>query len=172
MASTERDQRVTQRRRARRPARADQAWTDLAGTGGAAVNGFDQTFDGDSLYALRSAVAAHATHLGLTEARVADLVLVAHELASNAVRHGGATTAAPGRIELWREDRTLLCRVSDSGPGIADPHARRLDDVPLAPAAAAGSGSSGRWWIASTSAATPRHDDHRRDSSRPRPRPL
>ncbi len=110
-------------------------------TYGSPTNGFDQTFDGDGLYALRSAVAAHGSDLGLDDARVADLVLVAHELASNAVRHGRATTVAPARIELWRDDHILLCRVSDGGPGIADPDEVGMAEVPL-------TASSGRGlWI-------------------------
>jgi anti-sigma regulatory factor (Ser/Thr protein kinase) len=44
------------------------------------------------------------------------VVLVAHELSTNAVRHGGGA----GRLRLWRDDFRLLCRVSDSGPGLAD----------------------------------------------------
>jgi len=45
----------------------------------------DRLFDGDGLYALRSAVADHAAELGLGEHVVSDLVLIAHELATNAV---------------------------------------------------------------------------------------
>jgi anti-sigma regulatory factor (Ser/Thr protein kinase) len=47
--------------------------------------------------------------------RVDDLVLIAHELASNAVRHGGGS----GRLRLWRDDYRVICRVSDGGRGIA-----------------------------------------------------
>lgn len=74
----------------------------------------DQTFGADGLVALRSAVAAYAMELG-AGARVDDLVLIAHELASNAVRHGGGC----GRLRLWRDDYRVVCRVSDGGPGIA-----------------------------------------------------
>jgi Histidine kinase-like ATPase domain len=48
----------------------------------------DQAFDADSLYALRAAVAAHATQAGLTPGRAGDLVIAVHELAANAIRHG------------------------------------------------------------------------------------
>src|SRR5580704_16283973 len=48
----------------------------------------DQAFDEDSLYALRAAVAAHATQAGLAPGRADDLVIAVHELAANAVRHG------------------------------------------------------------------------------------
>jgi anti-sigma regulatory factor (Ser/Thr protein kinase) len=73
----------------------------------------DQVFDGDGLTALRSAVAAYATELGAGR-RIDDVVLVAHELASNVIRHGGGY----GRLRLWRTDAAIRCRVSDSGPGL------------------------------------------------------
>lgn len=90
---------------------------------GAAADGvaLDQTFTADNLYALRSAVAAHGSELGLSGAALADLVLVAHELAANAVRHGGASTTAPARLRLWRADGAVVCEVTDAGPGLADP---------------------------------------------------
>ena len=123
------------------PSHGETGGTTATPTYGSGAYGFEQTFDGDGLYALRSAVAAHGSHLGLSEARVADLVLVAHELASNAVRHGRATSVSPARIELWRENHTLLCRVSDGGPGIDDPDSVGLEEIPL-------SASSGRGlWI-------------------------
>jgi anti-sigma regulatory factor (Ser/Thr protein kinase) len=77
----------------------------------------EQQFDEDTLYALRSAVAAHANHLGLPADRVADLVVVAHELASNSVRHGGGA----GRLRLWQAEHVVYCEVSDAGPGLSDP---------------------------------------------------
>ncbi len=75
----------------------------------------DQGFDASNLLPLRSAVAAYATELR-AGARVDDLVLIAHELASNAVRHGGGR----GRLRLWRDDYRVICRVSDAGRGLAD----------------------------------------------------
>ncbi len=74
-------------------------------------------FGTNSLFPLRSAVAAHASHLGLTGTRVDDMVLVAHELAANAVRHGDGR----GHLVLWRDGDGVYCRVSDDGCGIADP---------------------------------------------------
>jgi anti-sigma regulatory factor (Ser/Thr protein kinase) len=71
----------------------------------------DQRFDGDSLFALRSAVAAHASRMGMTQRRVYDLVTVVHELAANAVRHG----AGHGRVLIWQHSRTLFCQVTDRG---------------------------------------------------------
>jgi len=71
----------------------------------------DQAFDADSLYALRAAVAAHATQAGLPPGRADDLVIAVHELAANAVRHG----AGHGRLRVWKSDRALLCEISDDG---------------------------------------------------------
>jgi anti-anti-sigma factor len=71
----------------------------------------DQAFDGDSLYALRSAVAAHGSRAGLAEGRTRDLVLAVHELAANAVRHG----AGQGRLRLWTTPEGVRCEVTDGG---------------------------------------------------------
>jgi serine/threonine-protein kinase RsbW len=74
----------------------------------------DQTFELSNLVALRAAVAAHAADAGLGGSRVAELVLVAHELASNAVRHGGGH----GRLRLWVAEGFMYCQVTDQGPGL------------------------------------------------------
>ncbi len=76
-----------------------------------------QNFDAGSLYALRAAVAAHATQAGLPEDRVGDIVLAVHELATNAIRHG----AGHGRLLISEHDGTLHCQVADGGaPRAAD----------------------------------------------------
>lgn len=78
----------------------------------------EQEFDDASLYALRAAVAAHASRAGLSEGRTGDLVLVVHELAANAIRHGGGH----GRLRLWTAAGAVRCEVTDDGPaGAADP---------------------------------------------------
>jgi anti-sigma regulatory factor (Ser/Thr protein kinase) len=87
------------------------------GTSGAGQIGLDLRFDGESLYALRAAVAAHAADLGAPPELVGHLVIIASELASNAVRHGGGA----GRLRLSREDSALRCVVDDSGPGMTEP---------------------------------------------------
>jgi anti-sigma regulatory factor (Ser/Thr protein kinase) len=76
----------------------------------------DQTFDHDLLYVLRSAVAAHAAALGADEDTTFRAVIIAGELAANAIRHGGGH----GRLRLWANDGYLHCEVSDEGPGIPD----------------------------------------------------
>ena len=83
----------------------------------------EQVFDGDSLYALRSAVAARARQAGLAAGRAHDVVLAAHELAANAVRHG----AGHGRLRLRQGSRLLQLEISDDGPspdgGVPEPAA-------------------------------------------------
>lgn len=74
----------------------------------------DLPFVEADLVSLREAVAAHADAAGLPPSRVEDLVLIAHELATNAVRHGGGR----GRLRLWKEGNAVLCRVTDDGPGL------------------------------------------------------
>jgi anti-sigma regulatory factor (Ser/Thr protein kinase) len=71
----------------------------------------DQSFDGDSLYAVRATVAAHASEAGIQEGRVRNVVLAVHELAANAVRHG----AGQGRLRLWVTADGIRCEVTDAG---------------------------------------------------------
>jgi len=124
-------------------ANAERPDTTAPAIGGAEGNGvaLDQHFTSENLFALRSAVAAHGSELGLTGAALADLVLVAHELAANAVRHGGASTSVPGRLRLWRADGAVVCEVTDQGPGVADPS---VGTEPVAVQAGSGRGI----WIA------------------------
>ncbi len=70
---------------------------------------------------------AGAVTAGLSSQRVTDLVLIANELTSNVVRHGGGT----GSLRLWHDDTTIYCEVADRGAGIADPeHAGLLRSRP------------------------------------------
>lgn len=73
----------------------------------------DQTFDGRSLYRVRATVAAHAAACGLSPRRSGDLVLAVHELAANAVQHGGGG----GRLRIIKQRGELLCEVTDEGQG-------------------------------------------------------
>lgn len=108
---------------------------DLAEAGPFPV--LDMSFDRDALIALRSAVAAHASRLGLESRRIDELVLAAHELASNAVLHGGGS----GRLRLWASSDQLTCEVTDTGPGLTDAGLPRG----LPPAASAG--GRGLWLV-------------------------
>jgi anti-sigma regulatory factor (Ser/Thr protein kinase) len=72
----------------------------------------EQEFDRDSLHLLRTAVADRAPQLGLEPGRAGDLVLVAHELAANAVLHG----AGHGQLRIWADGPAVHCEVTDDGP--------------------------------------------------------
>jgi anti-sigma regulatory factor (Ser/Thr protein kinase) len=98
----------------------------------------DQPFRTGDLYLLRAAVAAHASALGGLAEQVDSLVVVASELATNAVVHGGGH----GRLLLWRVDNRIALQVSDQGSGFAD--AAAAGTTPQAPAATGGRGL----WIA------------------------
>jgi anti-anti-sigma factor len=82
--------------------------------------------DGNSLYQLRASVAAHASQAGLPRRRADDLVIAAHELAANVVRHGSGS----GRLRIWRHDQMLHCQVTDDGhaePAAATPPTWRIE---------------------------------------------
>jgi len=65
-------------------------------------------------------------------------LLAFEELASNAVRHGRADSADPGRLRLWRAGDAIVCEVSDHGPGLADP--ARAGEAPPQVGASGGRG--------------------------------
>jgi anti-sigma regulatory factor (Ser/Thr protein kinase) len=75
----------------------------------------DQDFDSATLYTLRAAVQAHADRIGLSENRINEVVLAVHELAANAIAHGGGR----GRLRMWDLAGTLSCEVVDDGPANA-----------------------------------------------------
>src|SRR5215469_14695229 len=79
----------------------------------------DQAIDANSLYQLRASVAARAVQAGLPQRRADDLVIAAHELAANVVRHG----SGHGRLRIWQHGQMLHCQVSDDG------HGERADDA-------------------------------------------
>jgi anti-sigma regulatory factor (Ser/Thr protein kinase) len=100
----------------------------------------EQAFDRSSLEALRGAVAAHAFLAGVPRAQAEDLVLVAHELAANAVLHG----AGHGRLRAWRHSQAMHCEVTDDGP---PPAGAAQSQAPASPAA--GPAPADRaWWPA------------------------
>lgn len=70
-----------------------------------------------NLTEMRSLLAASADLAGLGAHRIDDLLVVATELATNAVRHAGGS----GMLRLWSGGGALHCRVTDAGPGLADP---------------------------------------------------
>lgn len=72
----------------------------------------DLAFDPGTLHGLRAAVQAYACQAGMLEDRAIDVVLVVHELAANAIRHGAGT----GRLRMWSLPEALCCEVEDDGP--------------------------------------------------------
>lgn len=95
----------------------------------------DLPFGSDGLYGVRSSVAAHAGRLGASTQVVQRALIVASELATNAVRHGGGR----GRLRLWAAGGRLHCEVSDSGQGLRDIMAGTERPAPTAP------GGRGLW---------------------------
>lgn len=63
---------------------------------------------------LRLQVTRRAEDVGLCDPRLSDFVLAVHEVASNAVVHGGGK----GHIHLAHTDEGLRCVIADSGPGL------------------------------------------------------
>jgi anti-sigma regulatory factor (Ser/Thr protein kinase) len=64
-----------------------------------------------SLAPLRAFVSDHARRAGLTAARAADLVIAAHELAANTLRH----TSRGGTLHIWADGGEVICQVRDTG---------------------------------------------------------
>ena len=75
----------------------------------AAAAVLDLTFNSGTLEMLRAEVRGCAIKAGLTEDRTVDMILAAHELAANAVRHGGGE----GRLRIWDQAGALHCQVDD-----------------------------------------------------------
>ena len=73
----------------------------------------DLAFDSGTLHTLRAAVQAYACQAGMLEDRAINVVLVVHELAANAIRHGAGT----GRLRMENLPEALFCEVEDDGPG-------------------------------------------------------
>ena len=68
-------------------------------------------FEVATLDLVRMFVATHARDARLTATRTEDLLLAAHELASNSVRHGGGA----GVMRIWVDADALICEVRDRG---------------------------------------------------------
>ena len=101
----------------------------------------DQDFDPATLYALRAAVQAHADRVGLPENRITEVVLAVHELAANAIAHGGGR----GRLRMWDLAGTLSCEVVDGGPANAGPVPGRSEAPDPWPAAPSRSETPDPW---------------------------
>lgn len=70
----------------------------------------DREFRAATLSALRQEVLAAASAAGLSRDRSIDMMLAAHELAANVIRHGSGR----GRLCLRATTRAVSCQVSDA----------------------------------------------------------
>ena len=86
---------------------------DIGANGKAAL---DEQFNAATLHLLREQVAGCAATAGITASRAADITLVVHELAANAVRHG----PGDGHLLAHAAGGTFTCQVSDTGPARED----------------------------------------------------
>jgi anti-sigma regulatory factor (Ser/Thr protein kinase) len=88
-----------------------------SGADGALV--IDREFWAATLSALREEVLTAASVAGLSRDRSIDVMLAAHELAANVIRHGSGR----GRLRMRVTTRTVSCQVSDAQtaafPGLA-----------------------------------------------------
>jgi anti-sigma regulatory factor (Ser/Thr protein kinase) len=91
-----------------RGGRAYQGWPGPARADGAPPV-LDLGFDSGTLQTARARVRACVSHTGFPEDRVEDVVLAVHELAANAVCHGGGA----GRLRIWNLAGALYCQVDD-----------------------------------------------------------
>lgn len=76
----------------------------------------DRPFGAETLDLLRAAVLAHARAAGVSKDLAIDVMLAAHELAANAVRHGAGT----GRLRMEAGLGTLRVEVHDAGGASRD----------------------------------------------------
>lgn len=78
--------------------------------------------DSGDLAAARRFVQAEAAQAGLSAEATGYLVVAVGELVTNAVIHG----LPPRRLWVYADASTLICRIHDGGPGLADPLAAYL----------------------------------------------
>lgn len=68
-------------------------------------------FSAGQLRVVRAVTSARATQFGMDEESAECFVLAVHEIAANSITHGGGS----GTYRLWREGRSLVCEIRDSG---------------------------------------------------------
>jgi len=66
-------------------------------------------FDSGTLHTVLAQMRACVGHAGFPEGQAEDVVLAVHELAANAVSHGGGA----GRLRVWNLAGALYCQVDD-----------------------------------------------------------
>jgi anti-sigma regulatory factor (Ser/Thr protein kinase) len=95
--------------------------------------------DSGSLHALRAQMRDCARRAGLPDGRIEDVVLAAHELAANVVRHGGGT----GWLRVWCQPGLLRFQVDNGQLPLADGPDGASADGASADGASAGGASAG-----------------------------
>jgi anti-sigma regulatory factor (Ser/Thr protein kinase) len=110
------------------------------GSGASGTVVLDREFRAATLSALREEVLVSALAAGLSRDRSIDVLLAAHELAANIIRHGSGR----GRMRMRVTARALSCQVSDAravaGPGFGGQ--RQADGTANAPGPAAPSATA------------------------------
>jgi anti-sigma regulatory factor (Ser/Thr protein kinase) len=84
----------------------------------------DLSFDTGTLHTARVRIRACASRAGFGADQAEDVVLAAHELAANVIRHADGS----GRLRVWSLPGTLYCQVDD---GVASAFA--VDSLPCEP---------------------------------------
>ena len=72
----------------------------------------DLRFDPGTLHVARARMRACVGHAGLPDGHAENVVLAVHELAANAICHGGGA----GRLREWNLAGALHCQVDDGDP--------------------------------------------------------
>ena len=93
---------------ARRNGRFNRGWPGPARADGAPPV-LDLGFDSGTLPTVRAQLRSCVRPLGFPDGQVEDVVLAVHELAANAVCHGGGA----GRLRIWNLAGALYCQVDD-----------------------------------------------------------
>jgi anti-sigma regulatory factor (Ser/Thr protein kinase) len=78
------------------------------------------------LAALRAAVESEARRAGVASARLPELLLAVHELAINALTHGGGDAV----LRTWAEEHDFVCELADEGPGLNRRYAGYVTPTP------------------------------------------
>ena len=70
------------------------------------------------LAGLRACTARDAAEAGVPRERIPELELALHELAINALTHGGGRAT----VRTWTDGGDFVCEIADEGPGLPDRH--------------------------------------------------
>jgi len=133
---------MADRSRQARVVALDRLWPgDAASRSGDLLN---VVFGWGDLTRLRRVVADRCTAAGLTGSRQEDFILAVHEIAANAIMHGGSW----GRLILRRTPNGLRCLIADRALQAGDPAPARVPDAGTAPAPDDAESGRGLWLAA------------------------